>query len=97
MIKTVKTVKTVKVTTKVIGPKAYRELVAIASNANHPATTTKECIDAMSQLQLTYSNLDSADWDIWKFLGLNVMQITKLEDKIQDLADDTWLVVTVTN
>lgn len=82
-----------KVSTKVIGVKAYTKLAQAAFP--YGMRESEESKAASKTLALTYSNLDCASYDQWAILGLTDMQRFKLADKIQDLADDTWLVVTV--
>lgn len=86
-----------KVTTKTIGSKAYAKLVALANTGKFGDTARPEAIEACKTLELTYSNIDCADWVSWAYLGLTNVQMEKLQDKLQDLPDYKWLVVTVTN
>lgn len=86
-----------KVSTKVIGTKAYAKLVALANTGKFAdGNPSAECLAALQTLELTYCNLDCAAYAQWAKLGLTYPQCDNLVDKIQDLADDTWLVVTVT-
>ena len=44
---------------------------------------------------LALCNIDSFDCDFWLGLGLTEKQVDRLRDKYDDLADDKWLVVSL--
>lgn len=85
-----------RVTTKVIGSKAYSDL-ASARRVAEATGDQARAMELQAVLNLTYCNLDETDWHSWDRMGLTESQKEKLQNKIDSLPDGKRLVVTVTD
>lgn len=85
-----------KTTTKVITAKTYNAMANARREEEVMGSATK-ALELQAVLSLTYCNLDCPAYDQWVSLGLTSNQCMHLSNRVANLADDTWLVVTVTN